>query len=638
MKQPKIRILLLEDVATDAELIERALRKSAIDFTALRVETKEGFLHAIAEFAPDVVLADNQLPAFSASAALELLRERHPEIPAIIVTGTMGDAAVDLLKLGAKDYILKDSLTRLGPAVQGALAFEEARRLRNRAEEQVFRLAAVVNQAEDSIVITDLEGNIVYVNPFFERLTGYCTAEVLGQNPRFLKSGYQSEQFYRQLWETISAGKVWTGQFANKRKDGSIFFEEATLFPIKDGAGSIINFAAVKRDVSLRLQAEAHLRKLTRLHATLSHVNETIVRARDQDTLFRQICRDAVENGNFVMAWVGLADEVTRKVQPFCQSRDNDGYLAGIQIGIDDVPLGRGPTGSAFREGRVSYVNDYANDDRVLPWRESALHCGFRGAAALPLYRGGKVAAVLTLYVGEAFFFDRDQLELLEEMSADISFALDGFERELSRQQAERGREAALQKLHKTLRNTIQLAATTLERRDPYTAGHQQRVAKLATAIAAEMGLSELQIEGIGFGGLIHDIGKISIPTEILVCTRRLSPLEMEFVQTHSQIGYEIVKDLEFPWPVAAMIRQHHEWLDGSGYPQGLKGVEIILEARILTVADVVESMSSHRPYRPALGIEAALAEITHYRGIRFDPAVVDACLSLFLQQRFSFS
>ncbi|MES9962263.1 MAG: HD domain-containing phosphohydrolase [Candidatus Sedimenticola sp. 20ELBAFRAG] len=191
------------------------------------------------------------------------------------------------------------------------------------------------------------------------------------------------------------------------------------------------------------------------------------------------------------------------------------------------------------------------------------------------------------------------------------------------------------QKLKDSLVQTIQAIALTLEQRDPYTAGHQRGVADLACAIAEEMGLDEEKIQGIRMGGTIHDIGKIYIPSEILNRPGKLSKVEFEIIKTHPEVGYQIVKDVEFPWSVVDLIYMHHERLDGSGYPQGLKGEEICLGARILAVADVVEAMATHRPYRPALDIGAALDEIERGSGVLYDPQAATACLALFNEKGF---
>jgi PAS domain S-box-containing protein/putative nucleotidyltransferase with HDIG domain len=193
---------------------------------------------------------------------------------------------------------------------------------------------------------------------------------------------------------------------------------------------------------------------------------------------------------------------------------------------------------------------------------------------------------------------------------------------------------ANTRKVIESLGQTVQALAAMAELRDPYTAGHQRRVSDLACAIAQELGLSRSASEGLRLAGLIHDIGKIRIPSEILMTTRPLTAAEFEIVKTHPTVGYEVLKDISFPWPIAETVYQHHERLDGSGYPRGLGRHDIILEARILGVADVVEAIASERPYRKSLGVGAALQELCEHRSNLYDPAVVDACLSLFQRQR----
>jgi putative nucleotidyltransferase with HDIG domain len=191
-------------------------------------------------------------------------------------------------------------------------------------------------------------------------------------------------------------------------------------------------------------------------------------------------------------------------------------------------------------------------------------------------------------------------------------------------------------KLQQALDGIVRATALTVEMRDPYTAGHQKRVADLACAIASECDLSEDQIEGIRMAGIIHDLGKISVPAEILSKPSKLTQNEFNLIKEHPEVGYDILKELEFPWPIAKMVLQHHEKFDGSGYPQGLSGEEILIEARIIAVADVVEAMASHRPYRPGMGIDKALAEIVMKKGIHYDPKAVDACIKIFEHKKFT--
>jgi PAS domain S-box-containing protein len=193
------------------------------------------------------------------------------------------------------------------------------------------------------------------------------------------------------------------------------------------------------------------------------------------------------------------------------------------------------------------------------------------------------------------------------------------------------------EKLLRAMQSTIQAISMTVEIRDPYTAGHQHRTTKLACAIGKHVGLSEDRIEGLNLAGIVHDIGKIYIPAEILSKSGKLNEIEFAMIKMHPQAGYDILKGIEFPWPIAQIVLQHHERMDGSGYPNGLHGEDIILEARILAVADVIEAMASHRPYRPALGIDKALDEIMQNKGILYDADIVDACVELFTEKGFKF-
>lgn len=205
------------------------------------------------------------------------------------------------------------------------------------------------------------------------------------------------------------------------------------------------------------------------------------------------------------------------------------------------------------------------------------------------------------------------------------------------RKQSEDELKQSYERLSRALNVTVEALAAIVERRDPYTAGHQRRVAQLAVALAKDMGFSTESIEAIFMAAIIHDIGKMNVPAELLSKPGRLSSIEFEMIKTHCQAGYDMVKKIEFPWPVSQIILQHHERVDGSGYPQGLAGEEILLEARTLAVADVVESMSSHRPYRPALGIDKAVDELVRGRGTLYDPKVTDACLRVLSDKGFTF-
>jgi putative nucleotidyltransferase with HDIG domain len=274
-------------------------------------------------------------------------------------------------------------------------------------------------------------------------------------------------------------------------------------------------------------------------------------------------------------------------------------------------------------------------------------------------FMGGDFLAALVIVLGLAaktLFTDRAQRRLFEasellhqsytmveqqvrERTAELQVTNTHLTAEIDvRKHAEKQLEDTLESLRKAFGATVRVMVSAVETRDPYTAGHQLRSANLARAIATEMGLPPEKIEGIRIAGTIHDIGKLSIPAEILSKPTKLSEIEFSLIREHARRGFEILKDVESPWPLAEIVYQHHERMDGSGYPRKLKGDEILMEARILSVADVVEAMASHRPYRPGLGIDLALAEIEKNKGIFYDDAVVDTCLRLFREKGYRFA
>lgn len=229
------------------------------------------------------------------------------------------------------------------------------------------------------------------------------------------------------------------------------------------------------------------------------------------------------------------------------------------------------------------------------------------------------------------------EIEFLKSISKHVELAIQKISFLKDQQTAEEALKQSIKKLQNTLEETVNALTVVAEKRDPYTAGHQQRVAKLACAIAKEMGLPKEQIKGIQVAAMLHDIGKIYVPADILNKPGDLANIEMVIIKTHPEVGYDILKTIPFEWPVAEIALQHHERLNGSGYPLGLQGTEILLEARILAVADVVEAIASHRPYRPALGIKKAIEEIVQFRNIAFDADVVDTCVKVLNKKNFSF-
>lgn len=366
------------------------------------------------------------------------------------------------------------------------------------------------------------------------------------------------------------------------------------------------------------------LRKVNSALKTLSSGNEVLVRATEENALLQEMCRVVVDVGGYRVAWVGYAQQDEQKsVRPMAQHGLDAGRFGRLRFSWADDEFGIGPTGAAIRSGEPQVIADAYTDPRFAPWRAAAIESGCASILALPLMDSdGHAFGAITIDAAETNAFDEEEIRLLRELANDLSYGIVNL-----RNRAERRRNAA--QLYKGLEETIQAIAATVEMRDPYTAGHQRRVAQLACAIARKMGVDDARIEGIRLGATIHDIGKIGVPAEILSKPSQLSPVEFQIVREHAAMGFDILKDITFPWPIAEIAHQHHERIDGSGYPQGLKGEGIYLEARIVAVADVVESMASHRPYRPSLGFPTALEEIVGNRGVLYDAQVVDACLQV---------
>jgi HD-GYP domain-containing protein (c-di-GMP phosphodiesterase class II) len=300
------------------------------------------------------------------------------------------------------------------------------------------------------------------------------------------------------------------------------------------------------------------------------------------------------------------------------------------EITWGDGGSGQGPAGSAIRTGEAQLVQDAHTDPRYELRRDNAIKYGYRSVLCLPLVSAGTVLGALCIYASDQNGFGAEEGQLLSGLANDLAFGIVTL-----RARTEHNQSA--ERLRSGMESTIEALAGTLELRDAYTAGHQRRVAGLAAAIARDMGFSDEDIHGIHLAGTVHDLGKIQVPAEILTKPTKLTKLEFELVKTHAQAGYDLLKDIDFPWPIAQMVYQHHERLDGSGYPRGLRSDDTLIGAKILAVADTIEAMSSHRPYRAGLGIEVALAEIMKNRDTLYDPAVADACVKLFHEKGFAF-
>ncbi len=524
--------------------------------------------------------------------------------------GAVFQARLDCLRMveGDAPPVLRIALSDISKQTRMQLALDES--------EGRYRL--IFEKSNEAIFFGHPDGSIEVANPAACALFGYSEADIrrIGRNG-ILDGG--DPRLPAALEERRQKG-AFQGELRCIRSDGSVFPAQISSTQFRDSSGRESTSILV-RDISDQVRREAQIKHLNRVLHTISACNEDLVRARSEVDLLSDICRDIVEVGGYLLAWVAVAD-TTRPgaATPIAWAGSQAAYQAHAALDGDPEHMRHCLVVAALNSHRTQICNRF-NTTPECHFRELS-GLGVHSALSLPLLNDDLLYGALTLFSSQPDAFDAAEVTLMEELAADLAYGITAL-------RVTQERDLYMRHFEQAMQSTVTAMARTLEMRDPYTAGHQQRVTTLALAIAHELGLDARKIEGLQFGGMIHDIGKIGVPAEILSKPGRLTPLEYQLIQQHPETGRQLVANIDFPWPMAEMIVQHHERLDGSGYPAGLKGEEILLEARILAVADVVEAMSSHRPYRAGLGMEAALAEIERGGGLQYDAAVVAACVKV---------
>jgi len=494
-----------------------------------------------------------------------------------------------------------------------------------RTSENNYR--AIFNSMVNAKLIVDSESTIVSCNTEFEVMSGYRKQEIEGKK-----------------WADFVSDEVI--QEVNAFRDQQLIDPNQTKFDFtffnKQGKSRVISLSAAPIPQTTRTVIELYdITSYTRIKRAMESIvacDKIINQATTEKELIEGVLQKIVEIGGYRFTWLGfLKQGKVLTIQPFAFAGYEDGYLDHLGIKLTDPNRSGGPTGTAINTGTVAICKNFAEDPSVAAWREEALKRGYHSSIALPLKRAESgIIGIMNIYSSEEDAFDEEEVQLLSEMVSGLTFGIISLRMQDQRNQSAEDLLYSLSKMQRVLSQIVLSLSMVVEIRDPYTAGHQRRVATLSIALAKQLNYTEDQLQEISIAASIHDIGKISVPNEILNRPGKLNEMEMGIIKMHSQSGYEITKGIEFAWPIADIILQHHERYDGSGYPNGLKGEEILMSARIIAVADTVEAMNSHRPYRPAVGLEKALAEIVNQRGIHYDPQVVDACVDLFNNLGFS--
>jgi len=492
----------------------------------------------------------------------------------------------------------------------------------NRKEKEMKFRSKLLDNTLDSIIVHDLEGNIIYANETTYKSRGYSKEEFLNMKLHDLATPENAEIINVRIKELIEKGKI-SFESANFRKDKSIMPVEVSSHVIEmDGKKVIVS---AERDITEHKRIESEIRRNYDIQSAINSILRISLENISLEELLKRIFNQIIsfpwlvlESKGGIFLVESKPDVLVLKVQ--------SNLAEPIQKACSEVPFGKCMCGRAALNQKIEFAE-------CIDHRHEISYKGIipHGHYCVPIIYAGKTMGAIVLYLKEGH--RRNQQE--EDFLTACANTLAGI---IQRKRAEDELKNSFTKTRKALEGTSTALSSAFEKRDPYTAGHQQRVSNLACAIANEMGLPQDNIEGIRIAGILHDIGKISVPAEILSKPGKLTDIEFSLIKTHSQVSYDILKEVEFPWPVANIALQHHERFNGSGYPQGLSGEKILLEARILAVADVVEAMASHRPYRAAIGIDKALMEISQNKGKFYDPKVADACLKIFADKKFDFN
>jgi PAS domain S-box-containing protein/putative nucleotidyltransferase with HDIG domain len=465
---------------------------------------------------------------------------------------------------------------------------------RKRAEEDLYlseeRYRLIAENTADTINIFDLNFNKTYVSPSILKLRGYTVQEAMTQSldqmltPDSLEQARKvfAEQIALESSETADPARTALMELEEYCKDGSTIWVELAVSFLRDNNLKPTGILTLTRNITDRKKSEEALKKS---EAKYRNIFENAVEGIYQSTI----------EGRLITANAAFA------------------RMAGYDSPEELI--------ESIKNMETQLYVHPEDRKRFMEIREAK---GFIDGFEVEFYKkdGSKFWVVINA-------------RTVKDEQGNILYIEGLIENITIRKHAEEQLQQTLESLRKAVGTTIQVLVSAVESRDPYTAGHQKRVADLARAIATKMGFPPDTIDGIRMAGSIHDIGKLSIPAEILSKPTKLTDIEYSLIKEHAKSGYEMLKDVESPWPLAQIVYQHHERMNGTGYPRNLKGDEILIEARIMAVADVVEAMASHRPYRPTLGIEAALEEIEKNKGILYDDAVADACLKLFRENGY---
>jgi len=619
MSKP-LHVLIVEDSESDAAMDVHLLRKAGYDVHDQRVESADQMQAALEKQAWDVVIADYSLPQFDAPAALALLQQTGLDIPFIVVSGTIGEeTAVTTMKTGAHDYLMKNKLTRLAPTVERELRDAQTRRERKRGEEALResegRYRAFTESAMDAIITADSKGNIVSWNRGAQQIFGYNTSEMLGQPLVRIMPVRYHDSYQGRMWSTDDKGDPgFTGktvELYGLRKDGSEVPLELSHAEWETVQGKF--FTAILRDITERKRVEAQVQRQIKRLVALRTIDTAITSGFDLRVTLGILLEQATTQLSVDTVDILLLNAHTQTLD-YAAGR---GYHSSA-LQNTHLRVGEGYAGCAALERHAVHVPNIieaGGDLAHAPLLKDEAFLAYYGA---PLIAKGQVKGVLEILNRTPLDLDDEWMTFLEMLTNQAAITIDNLE--LFDRLQHSNIELVL-----AYDTTLEGWSQALDLRDKESENHSQRVTEMTLRLAQAMGLSGEELVHIRRGALLHDIGKMGIPDNILLKPDVLTEEEWVVIQRHPVYAYEWLSPITYLRLALDIPYCHHEKWDGSGYPRGLKGKAIPLAARIFAIVDVWDALHSDRPYRPAWPTEKVHEHIRSLSGTHFDPQVVEA-------------
>ncbi|MBU1863379.1 MAG: response regulator [Candidatus Omnitrophica bacterium] len=595
------RILIVDDDTDFAESLGDILDLN--DYTFAIAQNVDELTIQLDTFNPHIALIDIRLGQENGIDLIPIIRKKNSQTLCVMMTAYAHvETAIKALQNGAYDYLRKPiEGNELMATLERCYEKLKLEYDKETSDNKLYKLQRAVDQSIDGVAIADMDGTLQFINNSWLFMHGYESEKgLVGKQLSIFHTDEQMRNNVQPFNSLVRRNGFNQGEIGHKKKNGTSFPTWMSVTLLKNQNNQPAGLLAITHDITYRKKAEEELKH---------QKNELDIRVKELNCLFaisNLMNKPNISLHEIFQKTVEIIPQALQYPEATCAKISVENYEVCTQIcNKNKFCLKDSNDRSQLIVGHILSATRHII---------GRLDVGYRQEIPNNLNPS----------------FQEEEYRLVHAVSELIGNIIE-------KKNTEEGLEKSLKQIQVIMEGIIQAMALTSEMRDPYTAGHQRRVSKLASAIAVAMQLAEDEIDSIRLTGLIHDLGKIYVPAEILSKPGKISDIEFSIIKTHAQVGHDILEKIDFPLPIAKIVHQHHERLDGSGYPLGLKGVDISLEAKIVSVADTVEAMASHRPYRAALGIDKALEEINKNAGKLYDAEAVEACNDLFIQKGFSF-